>query len=56
MKVDLNITGSVRIGYGDKALREKARAAQGKWDPKTQALYLQFGKMTDAELKKFIIA
>jgi hypothetical protein len=30
MKVDLNLTGSVHIGYGDKALREEAKAAQGK--------------------------
>jgi hypothetical protein len=46
----------VRIGYGDKALREKARAAQGKWDPKTRAWYIQFGKIKDTELEKFIIA
>ncbi len=27
----------VRIGYGDKALREKAKTAPEKWDPKTRA-------------------
>ncbi len=46
----------VRIGYGDKALREKAKAAQGKWDPKLRAWYIQFGKIKDTELEKFIIA
>ncbi len=30
MKVDLNTMGPVRIGYGDKALREKVRGAAGK--------------------------
>ena len=46
----------VRIGYGDKALREKAKTAQGKWDPKTRAWYIQFGKIKDTELEKFIIS
>ena len=45
----------VRIGYDDKALREKAKAAQGKWDPKTRAWYIQFGKIKGTELEKFII-
>ena len=48
----MNFMGSVRIGHGDKALREEVKAAQGKWDPKTQALYLQFGKIKDIELEK----
>jgi len=46
----------LRIGYGDKALREKAKAAQGEWDPKTRAWYIQFGKIKDTELEKFIIS
>jgi len=41
----------VRIGLDGKALREKAKAAQGRWDPKTQAWYIQFGKIKDIELK-----
>jgi hypothetical protein len=46
----------VRIGYGDKALREKAKAAQGKWDPETRTGYIQFGKIKDTELETFIIS
>ena len=46
----------VRIGYGDKALREMAKAAQGKWDPKTRAWHIQFGKIKGTELEKFMIA
>jgi len=46
----------VRIGYGDKDLREKAKAAQGKWDPKTRAWHIQFGKIKGTELEKFIIS
>jgi hypothetical protein len=46
----------VRIGYGDKTSREKAKAAYGKWDPKTRAWYIQYGKIKGTELEKFIIA
>ncbi len=46
----------VRIGYDDKALREKARAAKGRWDPKTHAWYIQFGKIKGTELERFIIS
>ncbi len=46
----------VRIEYSDKALREKAKAAHGKWDPKTRAWYIQFGKIKGTELEKFIIS
>jgi hypothetical protein len=46
----------VHIGYGDKTLREKAKAAQGKWNPKTRAWYIQFGKIKNTELEKFIIS
>ena len=46
----------VRIGYGDKDLREKAKAAQGKWDPKTRVWHIQFGKIKGTELEKFIIS
>ena len=45
----------VRIGYGDITLREKAKAAQGKWDPKIRAWHIQYGKIKDTELEKFII-
>jgi len=46
----------VGIEFGDKALREKAKEAQGKWDPKTRAWHIQFGKIKDTELEKFIIS
>lgn len=46
----------VRIEYGDKALREKAKAAQGKWNPKTGAWHIQYGKIKGTELEKFIIS
>jgi len=46
----------VRIGFDDKALWEKANAAQEKRDPKAHAWYIQFGKIKDTELEKFIIA
>lgn len=46
----------VHIDFGDTDLREKAKAAQGKWDPKKRAWYIQFGKIKGTELEKFIIA
>lgn len=46
----------VHIEYDDTALREKARAAQGKWDPKRRAWYIKFGKIRGTELEKFIIS
>ncbi len=45
----------VRIEYTDKALREKAKAAKGKWDPKTHAWYIQYGKIKGTELERLII-
>ncbi len=46
----------VRIEFGDIDLREKAKAAHGKWDPKKHAWYIQFGKIKGTELEKFIIS
>ena len=45
----------LRISYGDKGLREKAKAAEGLWDPKKRAWRIQFGKIKDTELTKLII-
>jgi hypothetical protein len=45
----------VRIGYGEKALREKAKSAQGKWDPEAKAWYIEYGKIKGTELEKHII-
>ncbi len=45
----------VRIAYNDTVLREKAKAAQGKWDPKTRAWHIQYGKIKGTELERLII-
>ncbi len=45
----------VRIAYGDTALREQAKAAKGRWDPKQRAWFIQFGRIKGTELEKFII-
>ena len=46
----------MRIEYDDIVLREKAKAAQGKWDPKAHAWYIQYGKIKGTELEKLIIS
>jgi hypothetical protein len=46
----------VRIEYNDKVLQEQAKAAHGRWDPKTRAWHIQFGKIKGTELEKFIIS
>ncbi len=46
----------VRIEYNDTVLREKAKAAQGKWDPKSRAWYIQYGKIKGTELERRIIS
>jgi hypothetical protein len=45
----------VRIGFHAKELQEQAKAAQGKWDPKKRAWFIQFGKIKRTELEKLII-
>lgn len=45
----------VRIRFDDKELREKAKDAQGKWNPEAQAWYIQFGKIKGTDLEKHII-
>ncbi len=45
----------VRIGYADKALRELAKAAGGKWNPEERAWYIQYGKIKGTVLEKHII-
>jgi len=45
----------VRIEYGAKVLRERAKAAQGKWDPEAKAWYIEYGKIKGMELEKLII-
>lgn len=45
----------VRIGFRDKALREQAKSAQGKWNPEAKAWYIEYGKIKGTELEKLII-
>ncbi len=46
----------VHIEYDNKILREKAKAAKGKWDPRARAWFIQYGKIKGTELEKFIIS
>jgi hypothetical protein len=46
----------VRIAYNDTVLREKAKAARGKWDPKKRAWYIQYGKIKGTELERLIVS
>ena len=46
----------VRIGYGDKELRDQAKAAQGKWNPQAKAWYIEYGKIKGTTLEKLIIS
>ncbi len=45
----------VRIGFAEKALREQAKEARGKWNPEARAWYIQYGKIKGTELEKHII-
>ena len=33
----------VRIGFADSALREKAKAAKGRWDPEKKLWFFRYG-------------
>ncbi len=46
----------VRIGFRDKASRDQAKSAQGKWDPEAKAWYIEYGKIKGTELEKLIIS
>ena len=46
----------VRIEFDDMLLREQAKAAKGKWNPKERAWYIQFGRIKGTDLEKFIIS
>lgn len=46
----------VRIGYEDTELREQAKAARGRWDPNERVWYIQFGKIKNTDLAKFIVS
>lgn len=45
----------VRIGFQDKASRDQAKSAQGKWDPEAKVWYIEYGKIKGTELEKFVI-
>jgi hypothetical protein len=45
----------VRIEYADMALRDQAKSAQGKWNPEAKAWYIEYGKIKNTDLEKFII-
>ncbi len=55
-RFDDNTQVPVRIAYNDTVLREKAKAARGKWDPKSRTWYIQYGKIKGTELEKRIIS
>jgi hypothetical protein len=46
---------SVHIGFEDKALRDQAKSAQGKWDPEVKGWYIEYGKIKGTELVKLVI-
>ena len=45
----------VRIGYSDMIMRERAKAAGGKWNPAEKVWYIEYGKIKGTELEKFMI-
>lgn len=45
----------VRIGFADNDLREKAKAAKGRWDPEKRLWFIRFGKMKGTDLEKHIV-
>ncbi len=45
----------MQIGFVDGALREKAKAAKGRWDPDERVWYIRYGNVKGTELEKHII-
>ncbi len=43
------------IGFAETALREKARAARGRWDPAAKAWFIRFSRIKGTDLEKHII-
>jgi len=46
---------SVFIGFSDRASREIAKAAKGRWDPDQKLWLIQYGRIKGTELEKHII-
>jgi hypothetical protein len=36
-------------------MRDQAKSAQGKWNPEAKAWYIEYGKIKNTDLEKFII-
>ena len=45
----------VYIGFSDKALRETAKAARGRWDPDQKLWFIRYGRIKGTDLEKHII-
>ncbi|MGE5174484.1 MAG: hypothetical protein ACM3MD_11730 [Betaproteobacteria bacterium] len=45
----------VRIDFSDSALREKAKAARGRWDPEVRLWFIRYGKIKGTNLEKHIV-
>ncbi len=45
----------VRIGFAEKAMQEKARAAKGRWNPDEKLWYIRIGRIKGTELEKHIL-
>ena len=45
----------VQISFADNALRERARAARGRWNPEMKLWFIHFGRIKGTELEKHIV-
>ena len=45
----------VRIGFNENDLRNKARAAGGRWNPDAKLWFIPFGRIKGTELEKHIV-
>ncbi len=45
----------VQIGFSEKDLRDAAKAAKGRWDPKARLWAIRYGNIKGTELEKHII-
>src|SRR5262245_58083081 len=45
----------VNIKFTDSALREKAKAAKGRWDPEKKVWFIRYGRIKGTGLEKHII-
>ena len=45
----------VRIGFNENDLRNKARAARGRWNPDAKLWFIPFGRIKGTDLEKHIV-